>query len=331
MIVAAAGRALMVLPVIVVLIALLVRSVVLIQQMVAQLSAPQHRKLVLRNFSCVKVVARVTCLVLALVCLWLALARIQYPTETTKQLNEQGRDLLIALDISRSMLAQDYPKSRLATAQKKIQQLMQRLDSERVGLIVFSGSALVQCPLTKDFASFELFLNALDAESMTHASTDIASALTSALNAFEQQPDRQHKLLVIFTDGEDFSADLSSVQQRAADVGMRVCTVGIASPEGAPIPLYTPEGTLTGHLKDEQGTVVMSRLDEATLSNLAQKLSGLYVRADAHRDTDIDTLCQWVKSFDKETFAAGDRRVYGETFIYFAAMALVFLILSRFL
>lgn len=323
--------ALLMLPVVIVLIALLVRALFVVRRMISRISSPQHRALVIRHFSYGRLYARTACMIIALVALWCALARIQYEAADAQPTYEQGRDLLIALDISRSMLAQDYQTNRLTCAKKKIKTLLQQLASERVGLIVFSGASLVQCPLTKDFASFELFLNALDAESMTHASTDISCALQSALAAFEQQHDRKNKLLVIFTDGEDFSADLPAMQQQAADIGMRVCTIGIATPEGAPIPLYNQAGVLEGHLKDDAGNVVMSRLDEKRLQQLSQQLSGLYIRADAQSDDDVDRLCAWVTSFDKEKFAVTDHVSYRETFVYFAAVGLAFLLIGRFL
>lgn len=294
----------------------------------ARLSAPKHRNLLIHNFSMTKLIMRTVCMVAVLLALWCAALRMQYESQEKQPSYEQGRDLLIALDISRSMLAQDYQPNRLVFAKQKIKQLLQQLYSERVGLIVFSGSALVQCPLTKDFEAFELFLDAIDAESMTHGTTDLGSALQAAMNVFEQQPERQNKLLVLFTDGEDFSVDLTAMQKKAAEIGMRVCTVGMATAEGAPIPLYDEEGKLQGHVRDDAGNVVMSRLHEKMLTSLATQLGGIYVRAH-HADDDIDRLRTWVATFEREQFATTDHVKHEETFMYYAAAALVLLLLSR--
>lgn len=331
MIIAGSWYALCLLPLVLILIGLLVRALVLTKRVVERVSSPAHRARVLHHFSLAKVYMRTGCMIGALILLWLAALRIQYESHEKKPSYEQGRDLLIALDISRSMLAQDYQPSRLHAAKAKIKTLLQALSAERVGLLVFSGSALVQCPLTKDFEAFELFLDAIDAESMTEGTTDIASALYTAAHLFEQNPERKNKLLVVVTDGEDFSIDLAAMQKKAVDLGMRVCALGMATPEGAPIPTYDQDGKLQGHIRDAAGAVVMSRLHEPTLKKLATELSGIYLRADKNSDADVDRLCAWLATFDKEQFATTDRATYKETFIYYAAAALACVLIGRFL
>lgn len=328
MIFAGLAAALKIAPLVIFLIVTVIYSAWNSKRLVARLSAPQHRKLLVHNFSLTKLVIRTFCMVAALLALWFAVLRIQYESQEKLPAYEQGRDVVIALDISRSMLAQDYQPNRLVFAKQKIKQLLQQLTSERVGLIVFSGSALVQCPLTKDFEAFELFLDAIDAESMTHGTTDIGSALQAACTLFEQQPERKNKLLVVFTDGEDFSVDLAAMQKQAEDCHMRVCAIGMATPAGAPIPLYAEDGTLQGHIRDDAGNVVMSRLQEKTLKTLATQLGGIYVRAQ-DADDDIAQLRTWVARFDTEQFAATDRVKHEETFMYYAATALFLLLVSR--
>lgn len=328
MIYAGLSTAIQMLPVVLFLLFKLISGAMLSSRAIARLAAPAHRKLMIRNFSLAKLGMRTFLYLLVVAALWFAILRIQYESGEKKAAYEQGRDVLIALDISRSMLAQDYQPNRLFFAKKKIKQLLQQLASERVGLIVFSGSALVQCPLTKDFDAFELFLDAIDAESMTHGTTDIGSALQAAITSFEQQPERHNKLLVVFTDGEDFSVDLAAMQKHAAEIGMRVCTVGMATPEGAPIPLYDEAGKLQGHVCEENGSVVMSRLDEKMLKTTATQLGGRYVRAQQTMD-DVEEITSWLHKFEKEQFATTDHVKHEETYMYCAAVALVCLLLGR--
>lgn len=314
-----------------VLIGILLRGIFLINRIINRISSPVHRSRVLHNFSFIKMLVR-TCLVSAsLLVLWGGLLRLQYEPADKKPISEQGRDVIIALDISRSMLAQDCQPSRLACAKGKIKTLLVQLTSERVGLIIFAGSAIVQCPLTKDFEIFELFLDAIDVESLSQGTTDVGSALQAAISIFEQNAERKNKLLVLFTDGEDFSSDLAIMQKKAADLGVRVCAMGMGTPEGAPIPYFDQDSKLQGHVRDEQDNVVMSRLNEPVLKSLITSLSGLYVRVDVQSDKDIDRLCAWLKKFEKEQFAVTNQSLHEETFMYFTGIGLILLLMSTLL
>lgn len=221
-------------------------------------------------------------------------------------IEQQGRDVLIALDVSRSMLAQDYNPTRLAFAKKKIQKLVSSLSSERVGLILFSGTAFVQCPLTHDISAFSLFLDQVDAETISSGSTALDGAIGKALDVFGAIAQRKNKLLVVFTDGEDFSSNLAASKQKAQELGLHIFTVGIGTTEGAPVPIVDLEGNRIGHEKDAAGTIVMTRLNEGILRNLADDVGGTYVQS-TQNNSDITAIIKRVEQFEKE--ALDDKRV----------------------
>ena len=212
---------------------------------------------------------------------------------------QEVRDLFIALDISRSMLAQDVTPSRLEFAKAKIRSLVNSLDSERIGLILFSGSSLVQCPLTTDHAAFFMYLNQIDIDTIASGTTSLDKAIAQAIQAFKETGTQKNKLLVIFSDGEDFSSNLSALKNDAHEQGLTIFTIGIGSAEGAPIPLYDYSGKQSGHLRDANGTVVISRLNDGILQNLAQDVGGIYIHATQDQN-DLSTLIHLVQKHEKE-------------------------------
>lgn len=279
-----------------------------------------------RHVSPYKNITKAVLTFISILFLLLALLRPQW-NKKEEVVAQEGRDLFIALDISRSMLATDVQPDRLTQAKQKIKQLLQRLDAERVGLILFSGSAFVQCPLTADLSAFNLYLDQVDVETISSGSTAIEQALREALRAFNRIPERKNKLLVLFTDGEDFSSNLSSFKQEAQKENLRVFTIGVGTPEGAPIPLYDASGKRTGHQKDEKGNIVITRLNEGILRTLAHDAGGMYIRV-AQDDTDMKTLVQQVHTFEKEKF---EDRIFSqleEQYPYFLLVSFVSLILE---
>jgi len=258
----------------------------------------QHMSSLLLHFSLHKKIIKAILFAVGIIGLWIALAR-PAGNESKQTVAQEGRDLFIALDISRSMLAQDRSPNRLLFAKQKIKSLLQALHAERVGLIVFSGSTFVQCPLTSDYGAFSMYLDQLDVETISSGTTALDQAIVCALDAFKKAGDRKNKLLVIFTDGEDFSSNLSGVKQRAVESGMNILTVGVGTVNGAPIPLYDLHGNAIGHQKDHLGAVVISRLNEGILRNLATDSGGVYVQAhDA--DDDIQQIVKSLSRFEKE-------------------------------
>src|SRR6266404_2794199 len=245
------------------------------KQRIAQMYLIGKHREFLRNSAPKKQLLKSTFIVVGVLFLCLAFLRPQW-NKSEETIMQEGSDLYVALDISRSMLATDCSLNRLIFAKEKIKKLIQQLSCERIGLILFSGTAFVQCPLTSDYSAFNLYLDAVDAELISSGTTALDQAIIQALTSFEAVPERKNKLLVLFTDGEDFSHNLHDVKEQAADAHLSIFTIGIGTPEGAPVPLFDVNGKLIGHQKDKYGGVVISRLNEGILRSLSQDGGGNY-------------------------------------------------------
>ncbi|HET9949839.1 MAG TPA: VWA domain-containing protein, partial [Longimicrobiales bacterium] len=207
----------------------------------------------------------------------LALARPQFGTRV-ETVRSVGQDIVVAVDLSTSMLAEDVAPSRLERARLTIMRMLERLDGDRVALVAFAGDAFVQSPLTIDYAAAAMFLSAMHPDMMPVQGTDLGAALRVSLDALEQGA-RDARVVVIVTDGEDHEGAFEEQLERAAEMGVQVHVVGVGTPEGAPIPLYDEAGRRTGFLRDDEGTVVTTRLGETTLRAVAERTGAQFVMA----------------------------------------------------
>ena len=291
---------------------------------VSLLIASGWQKIIFPGFSLRKQVIKKIALLLGMFCLSLALLRPQWGTKE-QMIEQEGRELLVALDISRSMMASDIKPNRLAFAKSKIKKLVKLLHAERVGLIVFSGDAFVQCPLTRDTAAFNLFLDNVDAESLSSGTTSIAHAISKALQTFASLPTRKNKIVVVYTDGEDFSSGLTDIKEEAKKIGLHIFTYGVGTEEGAPVPVISDDGIIQGHQKDEQGKVVFSRLNSDILQALSRESGGKYI-APTQDESDMKTLVTYVESYEKERFDAKEIEQEEERYPWFVGIAFVCLL-----
>lgn len=250
----------------------------------------------------------------------LALAR---PQRGVKLQEHQitGAEVIIALDVSNSMLAQDYSPNRLERAKLAIAQVSEKLQGDRVGLIVFAGDAYVQIPLTSDYISARMFLNSISTNSVPVQGTAIGSAIDLALRSFSEQSDKSRAIIVI-TDGENHEDDPVTVAQAAADMGVRVFTIGIGSKEGTFIPL--PDG---GYITDEDGNNVMTRLDDATLQEIAAVGNGLYVQSST-REFGLNPIIEEIQNMEDEVMTSVVYEEYEELYMYFLGVALLFFVIE---
>lgn len=259
--------------------------------------SPQSMKL-LQKASLWRLTLRMILWFVALVFLFLVLLRPQWHKKE-KIVSQEGRDLFIALDISRSMLAQDMKPNRLEFAKNKIKSLVHELSSERIGLILFSGSTFIQCPLTTDYGAFFMYLDQIDVETISSGTTAIDQAIAQALKAFKATPLKKNKILILVTDGEDFSSNLSEIKKEAQQEGLIIFTLGVGTVQGAPIPLYDHSGKQNGHQKDKKGAVVITQLNEGILKTLADDVGGIYIHAMSD-DSDINMLIKRLEKIEKE-------------------------------
>lgn len=292
---------------------------------VGQLVQPKWKSLILKHYSEFYVGLRLLLWIVAFLGVCCALLQPQWgkKDETVAQ---EGRELFIALDVSRSMLAEDVKPSRLVFAQSKIKRLLQLLPSERVGLMVFSGVPIVQCPLTRDTGLFSMFLNQVDADTISTGTTALDQVIAKTVVMFEKMPTRKNKILVIFTDGEDFSHQLSQVRQKASEIGLHVFTYGVGTEQGAPVPVIK-EGVVAGFEKNEQGNVVLTKLNEGILRSLSQETGAQYI-APTQNEDDLQLLVKKVEEYEKESFEDRQLSVYEDRYPIFLAISLGALLLE---
>jgi Ca-activated chloride channel family protein len=244
-----------------------------------------------------------------------------------EMVQQEGRDLFILLDISRSMLSQDFSPNRLEFAKQKIKTLLSVLPSDRLGLVVFAGKPIIHCPLTQDRSAFTLFLDQIDSAIVGEGTTSLDKALDIVLEQFNRVPGHKNKLAILVTDGEDFSQNLAEIRKKATDQGLRIFTLGIGSAQGAPIPEYNEQGIKTGFVKDASGAVVISRLNESLLKGLSQQVGGLYVSA-ATDDSDVHLIKAQVEQFEKEKFDQRRMSTLQEQYPWFVGISFICLALE---
>ena len=253
----------------------------------------------------------------------LALARPQFGTRV-ETVRSEGQDVMVALDVSRSMLAEDVAPNRLERARLEIMRILQRLDGDRIGLVAFAGNAFVQSPLTVDYGAAALFLNAMDPDLIPIQGTNLGEALTVALDAFEEGT-RDSRVLIVVTDGEDHEGEIEEALERALDEGVQIHTVGIGSLEGVPIPEFDASGVRSGFIREESGSVVTTRLDEATLERVAEVTGGRYFSA-LGPSANLDPLVEEITGGEGRELEAREITQFDEQFQVFLGLAVVLLL-----
>jgi Ca-activated chloride channel family protein len=264
----------------------------------------------------------------AIAFLVVALARPQFGTRV-ETVRSQGQDVMVALDVSRSMLAEDVAPNRLERARLEIMRILQRLDGDRIGFVAFAGNAFVQSPLTVDYGAAALFLNAMSPDLIPLQGTNLGEALTVALDAFEEGT-RGSRLLIVVTDGEDHEGEIEDALERALEEGVQIHTVGIGSLDGVPIPDFSASGERLGFVRDEEGSVVTTRLDESTLERVAEATGGRYFPA-LGSGANLDPLIEEITGGEGRELEAREITQFDEQFQLFLGFALVLLLAEGFI
>ena len=241
--------------------------------------------------------------------------------ETTKR---KGIDLMIAVDVSNSMNARDVQPSRLDMAKMAVSRLVDKLSDDRIGIVVFAGQAYVQLPITTDYPSAKMFLQSINTNMVQTQGTAIGSAINLCLNSFSLQQDI-NRAIVVITDGENHEDDAIEAATKAAQMGVKVYTVGMGTTKGAPVPIVP--GDMTNFIKDKDGQVVITRIDEQSLMQVAAAGNGAYVSANNIR-TGINALIEELESIEKSEFEAKVFTAYNEQFQYFEAVVLALLLID---
>ncbi|MBI4535027.1 MAG: VWA domain-containing protein [Ignavibacteriae bacterium] len=273
----------------------------------------------------VKRIVKFVFFVAAIVLLVVGLANPQIGTRM-QEVKQEGVDLFIALDVSLSMKAEDLKPNRLEKAKLEIRNLIDRLTGDRIGLVVFAGEAYTQFPLTTDYSAAKLFLDVVDVDVVPNPGTSIGAAIERALDSFDfEEP--SSKVIVIMTDGENTEGNAFDAAEDAAKKGLRLYTVGMGSPTGAPIPIYNSAGQQVDFKRDRGGSVVVTRLDEVSLEKIAAIGDGGYYRGTNTQD-ELDEIYNSINALQKREFGVKQFTDFEDRFQYFVVAALLLLVIE---
>lgn len=262
---------------------------------------------------------RVVLFSLAFLFFVIGLARPQIGAKLAEH-KAKGAEIMVCLDVSNSMLAEDYSPNRLERAKLAISRLSDKLRDDRIGLIVFAGTSFVQLPITTDYISAKMFLSSIGPESVPVQGTALGDAIMLAIKSFSAQSEKS-RVIVVISDGENHEDDPVAAAKQAAEIGIRVYTIGVGSSEGQPIPL---DGEL---LKDKEGNIVVTRLDEGTLRKVASAGNGAYIHA-GNDEFGLNPIIDDIRRMEDEEFSSVMFEEYDEQYMYFFAIALALLIIE---
>ena len=237
----------------------------------------------------------------------------------------KGIDLMVCLDVSNSMLAQDIKPNRLERAKQAISKMIDKLGNDRIGMIVFAGNAYVQLPITTDHSAAKLFLSTVNTKIVPTQGTAIGEALELAAKSFDDET--HSRAIIVITDGENHEDDAVKMAKTISDQGINIYTIGMGLPEGTPIPEYNQYGKQVGYKKDRQGTTVVTRLNESTLQQIAAEGEGIYVRAN-NTKAGLSKVFEEINALEKTEFESKMFSDYESRFQYFIAAALLLLIIE---
>ena len=309
------------------LLLLLIPFFFIIQALVLKLRRRRIRKLgdealvnaLMPSYAKARVWVRLTLFSIGFIFFVIGLSRPQIGAKL-KEHQTRGAEIMIVLDVSNSMLAEDYSPNRLERAKLAISRIVDKLQEDRIGLIVFAGDAFVQLPITTDYVSAKMFLNSISTGSVPVQGTAIGDAISTAMRSFSAQSEKSRAIIVI-TDGENHEDDPVEAARMAAESGARVFTIGVGSPEGKPIPM---DGEL---LKDKDGNIVVTRLDEGVLQEVAAAGNGAYVRA-GNNEFGLNPIIDDIRKMEDEKYSSVVFEEYDEQFMYFLGIALLFFVIE---
>ena len=285
-------------------------------------------KLLLPLWSKFKGLIKFSMTLFAIILLIFAIANPQVGSKI-EEVKQVGIDVYILLDVSLSMQAQDIKPSRLEKAKHEIAKLIHKLRGDRIGLIVFSGEAFVQFPLTTDYSAANLFLSAVDVNTVPQPGTAIGPAINLAVRSFKQDEETK-KVIIVITDGENHEGNVVKIAEDALDKGVSIFTIGLGSTTGAPIPITNANGTQIGYKKDKYNNVVLTKLDENTLKEIADAADGKYYHG-TNTEDELDKVYKDLSKFEQTEYGATRITEYEDRFYYLLLPAILLLIFEFFI
>lgn len=258
----------------------------------------------------------------ALIFLIAALARPQWGDEK-KEIRRKGIEIIFLLDTSLSMLAEDIKPSRFEKAKLEMKSFVKQLKGDRIGIVTFAGSGFIQSPLTLDYDAFFLFANSIKVGFIPDAGTSLSEAIRTAVKGFPEAKQKHH-VVILLSDGEDLMGDVDSAIKTAREANVKIYTVGIGTKDGAPIPLRGERGAVSGYKKDRGGEVVITKLNEDILRQIAQETGGKYAPA-TPSEREVEWVYQDMQNIEKKEFkqkVVVEREDHFQIFIAFALILL---------
>ena len=276
------------------------------------------------NRSTFKSILKVVVLSLAVACLVVALVNPKIGTklETVKR---EGVDVVFAIDVSKSMLAEDIAPNRLEKSKQLVTQIINNLASDRVGIIAYAGSAFPQLPITTDYSAAKMFLQAMNTDMVSSQGTAINEAIELATTYYNDE-DQTNRVLFIISDGEDHQGEIEDIVEEAARQGIQIYTIGVGTAKGGPIP-QKRNGIIQSYKKDRNGETVITRLNEETLQEIAAEADGEYIEGRVTSEV-TERVTEILQNMDKKEFEAKQVADFQSQFQWFLGLGLFFLLLD---
>ncbi len=276
------------------------------------------------NQSLFKSILKVVVLSLAFACLAIALVNPKVGTklETVKR---EGVDIVFAVDVSKSMLAEDIAPNRLDKSKQLVTQIINNLASDRIGIIAYAGKAFPQLPITTDYAAAKMFLSNMNTDMLSSQGTAINEAINLSKTYFDNE-EETNRVLIIISDGEDHSDVAADVAEEASEEGIRIFTIGVGDPKGGPIPIKR-NGIVLNYKKDKEGETVITKLNEDTLKTIADEANGVYINGRNTNDV-VEEIRDILNKMDKTEFEAKQFADFKDQFQWFLALGVFFLLID---
>ena len=278
------------------------------------------------NRSLFKSLLKIAMLSLAFLCFTIALVNPKIGTKL-ETIKREGVDIVFAVDVSKSMLAEDIVPNRLEKSKQLVTQIINNLASDRIGIIAYAGKAFPQLPITTDYASAKMFLQNMNTDMLSSQGTAINEAINLAKTYFDDE-EQTNRVLIIISDGEDHSEDAVQVAEEASEEGIKIFTIGVGNEKGGPIPIKR-NGVVLNYKKDKQGETVITRLNEQTLKDIANEANGVYIKGNNTNEV-VEEIRDILNKMDKTEFEAKQISEFKDQFQWFLGFGLFFLFIDIF-
>lgn len=278
------------------------------------------------NQSVFKSVLKVVVLCAAFACFSLALVNPKIGTKL-ETVRSQGVDIVFAVDVSKSMLAEDIKPNRLEKSQQLVREIINSLASDRIGIIAYAGTAFPQLPITTDYAAAKMFLGNMNTDMLSSQGTAIDEAIKLATTYYDDE-DQTNRVLIIISDGEDHGSDAVDIAEEASEKGIKILTVGVGDVKGGPIPIKR-NGVVLNYKKDKNGDTVITRLNETTLREIAEEANGIYINGSNTAEV-VEAIKDVLNSMDKKEFESKQIADFKDQFQWFLGLGILLLFIDVF-